>query len=190
MCTVWPSYSKWLSKQSNKSASNFVLSLNILLQKPFGLFRKPQLWTTGDWQLHHDNVAAHASCLVQSFLVDHQITQVTQPPYIPELALWDFWPFPKLKSPLKEKRFQTIDEIQENTMGLLMVTERTVWGPVVPTLKGTEASLSCVQCFKSCVFFNKYLYFSYYMAGPSEQTLYCITVSIYLHFRLSIFFTW
>ena len=24
---------------------------------------------------------------------------------------------------------------------------RTVWGPKVPTLKGTEASLSCVRCF-------------------------------------------
>ena len=24
---------------------------------------------------------------------------------------------------------------------------RTVWGPKVPTLKGTEASLSCIQCF-------------------------------------------
>ena len=29
LCTVWPSHSKWLSKNSNKSASNFVLSLNI-----------------------------------------------------------------------------------------------------------------------------------------------------------------
>ena len=28
--------------------------------------------------------------------------------------------FPKLKSPLKGKRFQTVDEIQENMMGQLM----------------------------------------------------------------------
>ena len=55
--------------------------------------------------------------------------------------------FPKLTSPLKGKRFQTSDEIQENTMGQLMVIGRTVWGPKVPTLKGTEVSLSCVQCF-------------------------------------------
>nr|XP_053768465.1 uncharacterized protein LOC128779380 isoform X2 [Desmodus rotundus] len=33
-----------------------------------------------DWQLHHENVPAPASCLVQSFLAKHQITQVTQPP--------------------------------------------------------------------------------------------------------------
>ena len=37
--------------------------------------------------------------------------------------------------------------VQENTMGQLMAIGRTVWGPTVPTLKGTEASLSCVQCF-------------------------------------------
>ena len=55
--------------------------------------------------------------------------------------------FPKLKSPLKGKRFQTVDEIQENTMGQLMAMGRTVWGPKVPTLKGTEVSLCYVQCF-------------------------------------------
>ena len=34
-------------------------------------------------------------------------------------ALW-YWLFPKLQSPLKETRFQSIDEIQENTMGHLI----------------------------------------------------------------------
>ena len=32
-------------------------------------------------------------------------------------------------------------------MGQLMVIGRTVWGPKVYTLKGTEVSLFCVQCF-------------------------------------------
>ena len=59
----------------------------------------------------------------------------------------DFWLFPKLISPLKGKRFQTIDKIQENTTGQLMAVGRTVWGPKVLTLKGTEALLSYVQCF-------------------------------------------
>ena len=58
-----------------------------------------------------------------------------------------FWLFSKLKSPLKGKRFQTIKEIQENTTGQLMGTGRPVWGPKVPTLTGTEMSLSYVQCF-------------------------------------------
>ena len=64
-----------------------------------------------------------------------------------QLVPYNFWLFPKLKSPLKGKRFQAANEIQENRTGQLMVIGRTVWGPQVPTLKGTEASLSYVQRF-------------------------------------------
>ena len=95
------------------------LSLNIPPQK---LLRRPQLWVNGDWQLHHDNVPVHASRLVLSFLAKHQITQVAQLPYSPDSAPSDFQLFPKLKSPLKGKRFQTIDEIQETTAEQLMAT--------------------------------------------------------------------
>ena len=85
----------------------FCVKLEHSSVKLFGWFRRLQLWATGDWQLlHHDNMPAHASHLVQSFLAKHQITQVTQPPYSPDLMLYDFWLFPKLKSPLKGKRFQ------------------------------------------------------------------------------------
>ena len=116
-------------------------SMETMIQKAVAI------WATGDWQPHHNNTPTHASHLMQRFLAKHQITQVTQPPYSPELLPCDFWIFPKLKSPLKRKRFQTIDEIQENMTGQLRAIGRTVWGPKVPTLKGTEASLSCVQCF-------------------------------------------
>ena len=123
-----------------------MLGLNNPLWKLFRWFRRLQLWVTGDWQLHH-NTPTHASPLPQSFLGKHQITQVTQPPYSPDLAPCDFWLFPKLKSPLKGERFQTIHDIQENTTGQLMLIGRTVWSPKVPALKGTEVSLSYVQCF-------------------------------------------
>ena len=72
---------------------------------------------------------------------------MTQSPYSTDLAPWDFWLFPKLKSPLKGKRLQTVGEIQENMMGQLMASGWTVWGSKVPTWKGTEASLSYIQCF-------------------------------------------
>ena len=123
-----------------------MLSLNLPLWKLFGWFRRLQLWATSDWQLHHYNVPTHAARLVKRFLVKDQITQVTQLPYSPNLVSCDLWLFPKLKSPLKGKRFQTIDKIQKNMMGQLMATGRTVWSPKVPTLKGTEASLSYGQC--------------------------------------------
>ena len=124
-----------------------MLSLNIPLWRLFGWFRRLQLPETGDWQLHHDNVSAHAPHLVQSFLVKHQITLMIQSCYSLDLTSCDFWLFLKRKSPLKGKRFQTLGKIQENTRGQLMAIERTVWGPKVPTLKRTEVSLSYVQCF-------------------------------------------
>ena len=65
----------------------------------------------------------HVSC---GFLVKHQITRVTQPPYSPDLVPCAFWLFPKVKSPLKGKRFQAISEVQEDMTGQLMATGRTV----------------------------------------------------------------
>ena len=118
----------------------------IPLQKLFRWFRRPQLWAPGDCQLHHHNATIHAPHLVQSFLVKHQITQVTQLPYSQDLVPCDLWLFPKLKSPLKGKRFQTIDAIGENTAGQLMAFGRTVRSKV-PTLKRTEVSLSYVRWF-------------------------------------------
>ena len=159
MCTVWPSHSRWLSGESNKSASNFVKLEHSstdtiwMIQKATG---------TGYWWLAM--TMCHLTChILCSFFEKHQITQVTQLPYSSELAPCDFWLFPKLKLPLKEKRFQTIEEIRENKTELLIAIGRTVWGPKVPTLKETEASLSlCTIFLISYTLFNKYLYFSYY----------------------------
>ena len=72
---------------------------------------------------------------------------MTQPLSMTGLVPWLFWLFLKLKSPSKGKRFQTVEEIQDIMTGQLMMIGRTMWGPKVPTLKGTEVSLSYVQCF-------------------------------------------
>ena len=156
MCTMWPLHARLLRELNNKYISNFESSLNIPPQKLFGWFRRPQLWATGDWQLHQDNVPAHASRLVQSFLVKHQITQVTQPRYSPDC---NFRLFPKLKSPLKGKRLQIVNEIQENTTGQLMATGRTMWGPKVPTLRH-----HCLTMYLASSSINV-SYFSCYMDG-------------------------
>ena len=114
--------------------------------KLFGWFRRPQLGATGDWQLHHTMhlLLHHILCRVFDKRANHPGDSAPLPPRFGVLALL---PFPKLKSPLKGKRFQTIDETQENRMGKLMAFGRTVWGPKVSTLKGTEAALSYVHCF-------------------------------------------
>jgi len=64
--------------------------------------------------LHHDNAPAHSSFLVRNFLAKNETTVVPQPPYSPHLAPADFFLFPKLKSTLKGRRFDTFDEIQKN----------------------------------------------------------------------------
>jgi hypothetical protein len=56
-------------------------------------------------QLHHDNAPARSTALLQASLTKHHITQFCQHPYSPDMAPSDFWLFPKLKSPLKGKRF-------------------------------------------------------------------------------------
>ena len=144
------------------TASNFAWSLNIPPQKLFRWFRRPKWWATGNWQLHHKNAPAYASHLVQSFFGKTSNHLVTHHPYSPDLVHCNFWLFPKLKSPLKGKRFQIINEIKKNVKGQLMVIGRTVWGPKVPTLKGTEESLSYVRYFLYLVSSSINVSFSYY----------------------------
>ena len=89
-------------------------------------------------------------------------TQVTQLPYSPDLAACDFWLLPKLKSPLEGRdfrpsmRFREIQwgsrwwfqqKILQSVLNSGRDAKRSVWGPKVPTLKGTEVSLSYMQCF-------------------------------------------
>jgi len=74
------------------------------------------LWENQTWMLHHDDVPAHASLLIHSYPAKHQISVVPHPPYSPDLAPEDFFVFPKPKTTLKRRRFQTIEEIQVNTI--------------------------------------------------------------------------
>jgi len=59
------------------------------------------------YQLHHDNEPVYSTAGVEAFffLAEHHITQVSQPHCSPDLAACDLRLFPKLKSPLKGRRF-------------------------------------------------------------------------------------
>ena len=145
-----------------KSVLNFVISLNIPLQKLFRWFRRLQLWATNWWLADSSHLLMyHMSCRVFSWNI--KLPRWFSPHYSPYLVPCDFWIFPKLKSLLKEKKFQTIDENQENMMGQLMETGRTVWGAYFEEDWGVI--VLCTMFLVSCIFFNKCLYFSYYMAG-------------------------
>jgi transposase len=67
---------------------------------------------------------------------------VPHPPYSPDLAPADFFLFPKLKSTLKGRRFQTIEEIQENAIREL----RAITGSAFQ-----EAFQQWKKCWEWCI---------------------------------------
>ena len=118
----------------------------------------------GNWWLEASSqqCSTHASHLVQSFCGKTSNHPGDSAPYRPDLAPCDFWLFPKLKSPLKGKRFQTISEIQQNTMGNWRWLGELYEVPRCLLWRGLRCH--CPVYNVSCIFFNKCLYFSYYMA--------------------------
>ncbi|UYV64612.1 hypothetical protein LAZ67_3001311 [Cordylochernes scorpioides] len=72
----------------------------------------PQGRTNKNWLLHHDNAPAHTSLLVRDFLAKNNTLMMPQPPYSPDLAPCDFFLFPKLKRPMKGRRYAKLDEIK------------------------------------------------------------------------------
>ena len=103
-------------------------------------------------------------------------------PCRPDLAPCDFWLFPKLKSPLKRKRFQTVSKIQENTMDswwwlgeLCEVPTCLLWGGL---------RHHCPTYNVSCIFFNKCLYFSCYITGYLVDRPH----HMHIHLKLSLCF--
>ena len=144
MCTVCPSNSKWLSEQSNESASNFALSLNILPQKLFIWFIRPQLWATGDWQLHHDNAPAHASCLIHSFFGKTSNHPDDSAPLQPRFGALQVLVFPKTKITFEREeisdcwwdagKYEVADGNWENCVRSQGAYFEGDWGVIVPCI--------------------------------------------------------
>jgi transposase len=88
--------------------------------------------------LHHDNAPAHLSFLVRNFLAKNQTTTVPQPLYSPDLAPADFFLFPKLKSTLKGRHFDTFDDIKKNSTKDLFTIPK-------------EAFQTWQKCWEQCV---------------------------------------
>ena len=78
--------------------------------------KRPEMWENETWMLHHKNALAHASLLIRSYLAKQKTSIVPHPPYSPDLAPADLFLFPKLKTTLKERCFQTREQIQENAI--------------------------------------------------------------------------
>ena len=104
--------------------------------------------TMGNWSLAASSQWTCSSITSVQFFgktSNHPGDSASLQPWLGALRLLAF---PQTKITFeREEIFQTVDEIQKNTMGQLMATGKTGWGPKVPTLKGTEVPLSYVQCF-------------------------------------------
>jgi hypothetical protein len=76
------------------------------------------LWKKS-WILHQSNAPDHNTLTVKQFLADKCIPVLEHPAYSPDLAPCDFYLFPKLKNALKGPHFQSVDEVNSKTAGLL-----------------------------------------------------------------------
>ena len=75
--------------------------------------KRPNMWAAKNFQLHHDNAPAHSAHVVQAFLAKNSMPLIRQAPYSPDLAPCDFWLFPKLKTTLNGRRFQSREDIMK-----------------------------------------------------------------------------
>nr|XP_027310934.1 protein GVQW3-like [Anas platyrhynchos] len=66
-----------------------------------------------NWQLHHDNARSHTAFRVVEYLAQHKVATLPQPSYSPNLALPDFFLFPRIKSTLKGKHHASVEALQE-----------------------------------------------------------------------------
>ena len=185
MCTVWPSHSKWLSEQSNESASNFVLSLNIPPQK---LFDDPE----GFWEWCNEcSTSKSVAQTLQRWLricwmwptfwkacnKEHlRILNETQCPQNPRFGALQLLAFPKTKITFEREKVADHWWDQENMTGQLMAIPTKDFAECFEQWKRHWES--CVRSqgayfegdwgviflgtmfLVSCIFFNKRLYFS------------------------------
>ena len=154
---MWPSHSKWLSRAMNLhqilcEAWTFPMETIRMIEKATAM---------GNWWLAASSQQHASSCIASqcNFLAKHQITHVSQLPYSPDLGPCSFWFFPKLESPLKGKRFQTTDEIQENMMEQLMAIGRLCEVPRCLLWRGLRhhgpiSNVSCILYLLPCLYFS------------------------------------
>ena len=73
---------------------------------------RPGMCESGDWFILHDNAPSHET-IVKKFLAQRKVTMLDQPPYSPDLAPADYFLFPKVKSHLKGRLFDSFSDIQK-----------------------------------------------------------------------------
>ena len=85
---------------------------------------RPGMCESGDWTLLHDNAPSHNTTIVKQFLAQRKVTVLDHPAYSPDLALADYFFFPKVKSHLQGRLFDSISDIQKAVTSTLNTTAK------------------------------------------------------------------
>ena len=80
--------------------------------------RRTEEWRRGTFVLHDDNARPHRCDLVSNWINCRHIRTMTHPAYSPDLALADFWLFPRLKKEMRGIRYpdQNVLEFETDRM--------------------------------------------------------------------------
>jgi histone-lysine N-methyltransferase SETMAR len=62
----------------------------------------------------HNNAPSHSALVAKTFLAKHGVVEISHPPCSPDLAPEYFFLFPTVKTALKGKRFQNVEDIKKN----------------------------------------------------------------------------
>ena len=103
------------------------------------LQKRIELWKNQSRILHYDNAPAHTSMHEREFLNKNKTVIIPQPLYSPDLAPTDFYLFAKLETPMKGKRFTTIEEVKEKSKLKLLAIQKKLFSEVLQGLEKTLA---------------------------------------------------
>ena len=81
--------------------------------------KRPDLWRNGNCVLQDDNAAPHAMLQTSEFLGQTNISVGQHPPFSPDLTPADFVLVFKMKSKLRSRHFDSIEEIQRPSQEVL-----------------------------------------------------------------------
>ncbi|UYV83896.1 hypothetical protein LAZ67_X000548 [Cordylochernes scorpioides] len=109
--------------------------------------KRPELWRSKSWILHHDNAPAHTALKISKFLQDHSASVFPQTPYSPDLVISSFLESSKK---LKGRKFQSIEEIKVESKKAMKAIPKTDYQRCFAEWKKVDTS-NCIIPFSPWV---------------------------------------
>ena len=153
MCTVWMSHSKW-QRVEQWICIKSCIKLEHSLAEIICVIQMGNWWLAASSQQHaHSCITSHAEFFGKTS--NHPDESA---PLQPRFGILWLLAFPKTEITFEREEISGLwwdlrkyvgaaDSDLTKDFAECFDAGRTVWGPKMPPLKGTEASLFCVQCF-------------------------------------------